>query len=54
MGATLSALSRKRKKEIQKRKSLARKIRKTPLKKSPPAGDTALTAWIDRSLVAFG
>jgi hypothetical protein len=33
MGATLSALSRKRKKETQKRKSLARKIRKTPLKK---------------------
>jgi hypothetical protein len=45
---------KKEKKEIQKRKSLARKIGKTPLKKMSAAGDTALTAWIDRSLVAFG
>jgi hypothetical protein len=33
LGATLSALSEKEKKEIQKKKSFARKIKSTPLKK---------------------
>jgi hypothetical protein len=55
MGASLPSLSQKKEKKISRKgQSLARKIRKTPLKKMSAAGDTALTAWIDRSLVAFG
>jgi len=45
----------KEKKEIKKRKTpLLRKNEKDTAKKMPAAGDTALTAWIDRSLATFG
>jgi hypothetical protein len=37
----------------EEQKSCSNK-KKDTAEKSPPAGDTALTAWIDRSLVAFG
>jgi len=53
MGATLSALSRAKKRNPEKEKPRS-KTKKDPAEKKAPAGDTALTVWIDRSLVAFG
>jgi hypothetical protein len=49
----LRALPKKKKRNPEKEKPRS-KNKKDTVEKNLPAGDTALTAWIDRSLVAFG
>ena len=52
-GFALLALPKNKKRNPEKEKP-ARKNKKDTAEKKVPAGGTALTAWIDRSLVAFG
>jgi hypothetical protein len=53
MGATLPALSRKRKKNLEKEKRRSKNKKETAEKK-PAAGNTALITWTDRPPTAVG